>query len=417
MFKYLRQSVGLFTHVFITAVCLCGAGGVAMALTPAVLTDAELRQEPISLHSLSDGVVSYFDADRRFRVEPVERFIQLKMTPAQPQDEQTPEPPPGEVRFEERPYSLLELVDGQRLIGRWAGTQDDQTMLWHHPVLGELPVSLERVHAMWVSQEDHAADGGAASATDTVSLVNGDRVAGFVVRVTPSVVEVQPEGMPKPVALPIKQVRALRLANPSEPRVDLPMVWLSDGSGVLANSIEVASDQLTLRLVPTTGQASVVLPLDAVDKIDLASEQGYLVDLADLPMRVVAGGDVFGMPVTPQYHGKTVDMHAPTTVAFTLPEGASRVAANARIAVSDSAASQAHAWADFYVIVRINGREQSRLHLHAQQPSASFNVPLEAGELTIELDPAANGPVMDRLRLADAVVLVRRGSPAEPDQR
>ena len=55
-----------------------GATLAAQGITPAVLVGSDLRPHPISLSSLRDGVLSYFDANRDLRREPVDQFVQLR---------------------------------------------------------------------------------------------------------------------------------------------------------------------------------------------------------------------------------------------------------------------------------------------------------------------------------------------------
>ena len=47
--------------------------------------------------------------------------------------------------------------------------------------------------------------------------------------------------------------------------------------------------------------------------------------------------------------------------------------------------------------------------LTADDPAAAVNLPLGPGPLIVELDPAANGPILDRVRLIDPLVLLRQG--------
>ena len=60
-----------------------------------------------------------------------------------------------------------------------------------------------------------------------------------------------------------------------------------------------------------------------------------------------------------------------------------------------------------------------RVRLMLSQPSGRFNVRLAPGRsrLTLRLDPATNGPILDRVALRGARVLVESWPTGEPGQR
>jgi hypothetical protein len=66
-------------------------------------------------------------------------------------------------------------------------------------------------------------------------------------------------------------------------------------------------------------------------------------------------------------------------------------------------------WSDFVVRVTAGDAAQD-CRITREQPSGRINLPFggTATRLTIELDAGVNGPVMDRLRLRDAVVLIEQ---------
>jgi hypothetical protein len=68
----------------------------------------------------------------------------------------------------------------------------------------------------------------------------------------------------------------------------------------------------------------------------------------------------------------------------------------------------ARLWGDFELIVRDDDREVHRSHLNAATPTVSINVALTGSELTIELTQGEHGPILDRLVLARAMLLVDR---------
>ena len=65
------------------------------------------------------------------------------------------------------------------------------------------------------------------------------------------------------------------------------------------------------------------------------------------------------------------------------------------------------------VRVTVDGRDAGSCHITAKRPAVPVNLSVVGSVLTIRLDPGVNGPIMDRLRLVEPVVLVRR--PARGD--
>lgn len=410
-----RHSGQTFSRLTGRAICLVSSlmAAPAAAVTPVVLIDTELNAHQVNLHGLSDGTISFFDVDRELRVEPIARYIQVRVIdgddPAVPvvQVGPTDAPEPIKQSDPDQPSGVIELTDGQRLTGWWVGTEEPtQQVRWRHPTLGELGLGLDRVTLLSV---------GTPSPTlviirdsDRLELHNGDKMAGLVESVATNGLVFHPDGHAEPVEVPINQVRGLRLANPVDLITAIGVtVWLTDGSRVRAASIDVASDRILIETSLTMGRSVLELPLSAVSRIDMTSTDGYLIGLQDLPTRVTAGGVVFGLDTPPRIKDRTIVLHAPVTVRWLPPAGATRFAGTVELVHEPGPPNQARAWADLEVVVWVGGRQVQRIALNADHRGAVLNTPLDGQVLTIELDPAANGPVMDRVVLRDAVVFIR----------
>ena len=127
------------------------------------------------------------------------------------------------------------------------------------------------------------------------------------------------------------------------------------------------------------------------------------------PLRVVAGGAVFGRQIAPLQDKGGLRIHAPIAVEIDLPAGASRLGGIAELDLSEGGVSSGFAqWADFELVLSLDGREVDRHHFDHSSPSTAINVPVNGAVLRIELLEAANGPIMDRLHLRGLVVLVMR---------
>ncbi len=380
---------------------ICWAPPVA-AVQSATAVGLDLRRQPIRIHRLADDKLRFFDGSRQLRVKPIDQFVQLLIDA--PEDQAAAQA--------DRGGAALSLTDGQRLVGTWFGADEDgQTLRLRHPALGPIGVQLERVRRFVPPGHDATANGFASepAGVDWVQLVNGDVLEGFVASIHTSHVRIELAGGAEPIDVPLERVRSVSLANDEKPELAaVDRLVLRDGSRVHASQLRIESgDQLTFTRVEGNElkSAAVTIDLSRVARIDLGSSGQRLVDLHELPLRVVAGGEVFGVPMPPRVIDGGFWLHAPVTVRFELPAGAVRFAAQADLEAGDGG-DRPSSWSDLIVKVAVDGKTEARVHLHAGAPRAALTGAAEGKILTIELEPGTYGPVMDRVLLRQAVVLV-----------
>jgi hypothetical protein len=187
----------------------------------------------------------------------------------------------------------------------------------------------------------------------------------------------------------------------------MSIVTLRDGTRLIVTDPQIVQQQLRFRSPLTVGGPEpITVPLDQLDRIDIRSAGYRLVDLVSLPYGVTSGGAVFGLSAPPRVEGGALYLHAPLTLSFKLPESSLRVAAIAELADDDADPADLRRWADFDLSLA-SGQSQKRVRINAENPSHRLSLPVEGRELIVELDPGVNGPILDRLRLRDAAVLVR----------
>ena len=390
-------------------VCLAGTAP-AWAMTEAQLLGPGLEPEPVQVRGLYDGTLHYFDGQRRLQRRGVDAFVSLRQIAG---------------RSSERAWQRLQggggmlLSDGQRLAGRWVGASEDgQALLWEHAQLGRFEVPLDRIAQLWHGEAGWA-ELDAPPSEDVVVLSNGDRLRGFIESVDASGVSMQLARGGEPVHLPATRMARVVLANPrATPAAGWHEVHLADGSRVLAGDMEMGEDGSLAARFALVGGASVrqVAGHELV-RVDFTGAGRRLVAVRELPRELVDGGEVFGLPVRPHVVGGALHLRAPVTVRFELPDGAERFAGVAELATGPEAPRDLLDWADFDLLVR-SGEAEHRWHLYGQQPRVRVNVALDARSLEIELEPGVNGPIMDRLRLVQAYVLVvDQQTPASPGAR
>jgi hypothetical protein len=376
-------------------------GAIASAVTPVTLVGPDLQPKRIHLTSVRDGRIGYFDENRALRNAALSDFVQLRGFPAPPATD------PAVTEDGVEPPGMIELIDGTRLTGRLSGVAEDgQSLQWTHDALGTIDVTLDALAALALREALGRVE---QPASDQAVLINGDVIVGFMERL----VALRVEGAADPIEAPLDRLAKVVTTNPRHaPALD--RVQFEDGTRLAVRSFSANADELRLEAVWPEGvkgqTGATVWPLHAVRRVDLAQAGLELVTLADLPMRVVAGGSVFGVPWPPRAIDDVLHLHAPVTIEIELPSGASRVAAAVELALDDVPA-HARGWADCFVNVSTAGGAAHQVHLHAASPRGTINVPVSGTTLTIEIDAGAHGPLLDRVRLTDAIVLVRQAAP------
>ncbi|MEM6755698.1 MAG: hypothetical protein AAF586_00895 [Planctomycetota bacterium] len=435
----LARAARLAAAVLIACVGLAGPRPAAAELVDAELLDAELNRRVVRLASVGPDGLSYFN-DRR-ELESTALVEIVRITPlGSPSD--TPRPT-HDTTDESRPTPrglaasvTVVLTDGQRYAhAQWQPSNEPDAIALRHPVLGQVDLPLELVAEIKPARQiNHAAAApqqGEAIA-DTVVLINGDALDGFVERLGPNGVTLLPD-VGDPITLALDRVASVHLVNPPQPEpIDEHRLALRDGSRLHGRALRLVSGsvlgeangrlQLDARL-PGVGWRAVGVALDNVDRVDLA---GYrLVPLSGLELESQAPGPVFGVAWPPEPTEDGWLVHAPIVMAWRLPPGARRVDLRADLATGELTAAAA-ALADCVVRWTAAGADWAeelgtRRLIGLPYASAGYPTPArapgvvrdladDATTLRVEVDPGVNGPIADRVRLHGPGVLVV-GSP------
>jgi hypothetical protein len=395
----LRPRAAAVSCLWAGVIALLVAAAPTAAVTPALLIGPGLDVQSVNVTGLRDGTLHYFDPQRTLLSAEVGGLVQLRSIGGEDIDGSTP-------------GAALWLTDGQRFTGEWVGpTPDGLGLRWRHPLIGAVTVPLEEVaRVIWLDGEGVASTGSADTpTTDTVTLINGDVMNGFVSELTGQGVTLVPDAGGEPVTVPYKRIASMTLANPTVP-ADGPyhLVTLTDGTRVFADAVELTGERASWRVTPPGAPGRQVdAPIEALARIDFRAGGLRLIDLADLPRRTVRGSEVFGLPLPIRAVGRSLRMHAPAEVRFELPDGAVRFAAVAELDTTGDAPADMASWSDFHVVVSVQGEEAGRCHVSGDGPVARLNTPVSGPTMTLRLEPGVNGPILDRLLLRDAVVLIR----------
>jgi hypothetical protein len=396
--------------------------------TQRVLIDRTLSQRPARLVSISADTIEFTDAAGRVQTMP--RTQVLALIPPLTQLDQavilevqalTGRMPAAErVRI----YGCVDLVDGQALLGmldaasQSAGADKPKPgakvdkLAWSSKLFGPLTLPLDSIRTVLLSTEHTGLlVPGGAPAQDTVDLLNGDRVEGFVAGIDSSV-HLEKSG--KVTELPISRVGAVQLANPSKP-AEGAWVWLHDGTSAAASQLLVNSAGHTTLVGRIAGLAKQpAAALDANDLRAICFDAGAIRALASCPGVVSSAGDLARRWTPPlkiaDPHGTPlgavdIELPGPMTVEWTLPLGAARVGTTLELPPS------ARVWGDCEVLVEsVTGAKAAQLtkaHLNGSQPTAEVSVVVAgASKLRITIDAGPSGPIQDRVVLRRPVVMV-----------
>jgi hypothetical protein len=374
----------------------------AGAVTPAKLIGPDLKARVIDVSSLNDGTLHYFDEQRTLRSSAIDGFVQLRSIGGD--DGGVSSRVPG-----------VWLIDGQRFSGEWVGpTPDGLGLRWRHPLIGMMVIPLEEVSCVnWLAGDSRDRLNDTPTA-DVVTLVNGDTLSGFVSSLAEQGVVLVPDGAGVgagggAVTIPYGRIASMVLSNPDRSVVEpYHRLTLTDGTRVWADRLQISGGVVTCRVIPSGGSGvEVQVPVGELSRIDFWAGGLRLIDLTELPMRTTKEAGVFGLSIPVRVSGRSIRMHAPVSVVFELPEGTDRFAAIAELD-TENAPTDIADWSDFQVVVSVEDAEAGRLNITGIAPVGRINVPVSGEGLTIRLDPGVNGPILDRLLLRDAVILVRR---------
>lgn len=309
---------------------------------------------------------------------------------------------------------LLELVDGQRVVGGFApadpGRPEDH-LAWEAGPLGTLVIKLDRVarvrEGAMVAAPPPRAD---RAKRDRVVLSNGDVLEGFVERLGAEVwVAVGTSGPATRVEA--SRIREVTLTNPLEPLTGR-VLWLGAGSiigvealaparaGTLAFSAraEVGSDRsIEVRLDQIRAFLPDAASLRPLSELPIARQEPAADRTGAAPVRVLGRGDA-------PLNAADIELPGPMTVEWTLPENAARLAATVTLPVT------ARDWGDCEVIVEAvdaagQGKPLERQRLNADSPTFALNVPVAgAARVRVRVEAGAYGPIQDRVLLRRPVV-------------
>jgi hypothetical protein len=316
---------------------------------------------------------------------------------------------------------VLFLASGERFPGALAPEaawpEGGETLAWDQTRFGMLQAPLDAIDRVELSAEPLeallAGSRAPVDGTDTVWMLHGDVLSGFVASLSPTTLTLERDGSATPLAMD----RISAIALQSEPRARQGMrVWLGDATIAEISGLDLTDDG-AVRL--SRGEASISLLLADVEA--LAVDHAALWALADLPLQSSPARSASDPTTTRRWtppailRGSTlspmgvrdIELPGPMSVTWTLPEGTRRIAFVAELAMSSRELG------DCILLVTSNdGSERARHRLSSAEPSSPVNVEVPPGTttLSVTLLPGEGGVMQDRVLLRRGLVLVQRES-------
>lgn len=416
MFTMTDTRTCLFIGLLACMVALMTASAHADSM---VLVNDQLQELPATIVALDGSQVSYFDKQGILQQQPTSHFLMVRLihdnpkpiapTPATPATTTPPQQQPPETQ-------TVVLIDGRKLIGTLVSTsQDGQTILLNNTLVGQLVFKLDQVKS-WSMTDPLSASANPSSlelttptTQDTLTLRNGDRLTGYVAKVSLDAITFEPAGTTTAVTLPYSQIASMTLTNAPLPVTDTTMsrLYLADGSVLLVKDYLIQQGDLSfIPILSKIGEGNhhlakrIVLKLNQLKRLDMANPNKRLIDWSSLTWKLTQGGKVFEMPLLPKLVGEDWFLHAPQVLEFELPEGTLAVGAQVNLDVQPDNPSRA--WASLVVKLSANGSSPVSLPINGQQDHGQLLMPTHGAKLMVlTIDEADNGPIMDRIKLTN----------------
>jgi hypothetical protein len=397
------------------------ATAAAQQGVPRVLLDRELNERHVLLVGLDDRHATYMDSAELLRTLPVDRLLAVTS-------------PPGVISAvvpatEKR--SVLELVDGQRIVGSLVTGPGEvspgEEVRWSHPQLGAMEFKLDDIRSIALDGSVAWNPGGATG--DLVILQNGDRLEGFVEGIG-SAVLIDSGGQIRELSMDV--IAQVVLANPAQP-LRGRAVWLRDGSIIACRAMPAAAAG-QIAIVPALAggerpgseSAAATLPLDDVLAVAFAADRLAPLAAMEVVREEPWHGRRWSPPVRRSEPGlallnaPSLEFPGPVTADWVLPPHAAIFASEAELPRA------MWNWGDCILTVSlVGGRgevggegviELFRSRIHPENALVRLHLPLRAAaerlgsegdlRLRISIDPGNHGPIQDQIILHRPLIVL-----------
>ena len=315
----------------------------------------------------------------------------------------TPGAPPVDA-----PTSMLALDDGQRVAGGFQVVQD--VLWWRSRTIGSVQIDLE--HVAWIGPTALGLQ--KAPARDRVSLVNGDRVEGFVSALQADRgIEVETgTGGANATRTWCDLVKVSSIQLAPRPRAATGWrLWLADGSVIDADAWSREGSRVSLQGLHLPGVAPrVMIAWDEL--LGVCRNSDAPVPLASLPWQSdEATESVRLAPAQVRVDGpcgpldlRPIDLHGPGSFRVRVPDGRWVL----DLGISEPSALAGRVACTVQVLA--GDRELARMRVDRDTKPVGVRAPVEGGEVRVVISDPAHGAFGAAVRLDNAMLVpVRAG--------
>ncbi len=398
---------------------------------PVVILDRQFKPRVAEILSIKAGVVAYKDlrsgnAEREIRISEVSVIMDAEVWSASTDATGWRQRGTAGASAAERAnLGILELVDGQRIIGSidTASVTNPDTLIWTQRTIGSMKVDLERVRRVRMEGPAAIVPATIDRNKDAVLLSNGDVLSGFIERIGEGV-SIKPSGGGGDlVTTLLTRVREIRLANPAKAPADAMLV-LEGGSIVSVDLASLSGSPAPGGGLTVVGRALLVAepqPTTLGQMRALVAQARSITALASLPIvkQEPDSDRFFGKPVLIEPDADAplglvdVELPGPMSVEWQLPAGG-----GGRIAGWLVLPESAREWGDCVVTLAMqsDGTDRKELlsqRLRGEEPVCAINIALPAGaasakapgpRLLVTVTAGSRGPIQNRVILRRMLV-------------
>ena len=378
---------------------------------PAVLVGPDLEPKPVTVETISSEFVRVLDDQGKPVELPLDQVLRLSFRA-------------NALVEVHRSSVTLTLRDGQVLVGRLMPSNDEEAIRLKLDDNRAVQVPLEDMMSVVI---ESGAISPVAQEDDALLLATGEVLLGFVETFTEEAIGFVVGDADDAIEIPLKRIKALGIANKPEQIKTKPgtlrvttiddSVLLLEDAALLRNdtgdelvgvsTLPILSSRRADEGISTATSSRLAIPLNQIVTIEPVSTQHGLTGLSEHGWRVIEGGVVFGVSMPPRKTDEgSIYLHAPVTLAFDLPKGANRLAFTVAMDFSEAIPEARRAMAGCELVVYQGDAELARHAIAPDTPAKRINLPLDGRDLRIALEPGVNGPVLDRVVITQAELLV-----------
>lgn len=394
-----------------------------------ILIDRDLNTHEIILNYINTNTFSYIENGIP-HITPVNEILGLIKNNVNPRSHNY-----NTMAYQNQNNSdnapFIELSDGQRWLGKIGKCSADDDLdydldllKWDHNYFGYLLTPIDKIlkihlHGKTSILSEYAQPQSVKS-NDTIKLINGDILTGFVLSICENaVIEYDNNTIDE---IPLKRIQNIDFANEPVFSPSGKYVWFESGEIIKIKSITTNKNNNN-DAAEVNNDVAYQISLDNKQPVSIALQDinAILFDSAALrglaELRIIeytSASDWLKIPFRPKIQTdiqelnlNNIEYYGPITIKYQLPENAVKFATQATIPI------EALEWADFdmnFIIDNDTTIYTAHFNINNSSQPISFDIASGSHTLTIHIQAAQHGPVHNSIILQKPRFLLRDNS-------